>query len=177
MDLIIKNLEKLQDYHTKEGKHPIERLVLDFDKLSEMKDFTKIFEKSCEKYNETEEGLPLCNRCKYQFVEEDKDPCKSCLDSAHRKLNWEPKEPNLKEVPNEDIIWRMSLERKCINCKYGELDSTQEPCKSCFESYHNRLNWEPKEPNLKEVTERMQSEFDATGKDVKIFMNERVIKR
>ena len=46
MDLIIKNLEKLQDYHTKEGKHPIEKLVLDFDKLSEMKDFTKIFEKS-----------------------------------------------------------------------------------------------------------------------------------
>ena len=83
MDLIIKNLEKLQDYHTKEGKHPIEKLVLDFDKLSEMKDFTMIFEESCEKY---------------------------------------------------------------------------------------------KEPTLKEATERMMSEFDATGKDVKIFMNERVIK-
>lgn len=124
MDLIIKNLEKLQNYHTKEGKHPIERLVLDFDKLSEMKDFTKIFEKSCEKYNETEEGLPLCNSCKYQFVDEDKDPCRSCLDSADR-----------------------------------------------------RLNWEPKEPNLKEITERMQSEFDATGIDTKIFMNERIIKK
>ena len=34
-----------------------------------------------------------------------------------------------------------------------------------------------KEPSLKEVTERMQSEFDATGIDTKIFMNERVIKR
>lgn len=36
---------------------------------------------------------------------------------------------------------------------------------------------EYKEPSLKEATEHMQSEFDATGKDVKIFMNGRVIKR
>lgn len=108
MDLIIKNLEKLQDYHTKEGKHPIERLVLDFDKLSEMEEFTKIFEKSCEKYAEVGESYL---------------------------------------VPIEDI--------------QKEIET----------------NWKPKEPSLKEVTERMQSEFDATGKDVKIFMNERVIKR
>ena len=125
MDLIIKNLEKLQDYHTKEGKHPIERLVLDFDKLSEMKDFTKIFEKSCEKYNEEAEGeCSICGKCKHQFV------------------------------------W-----------------GYEEPCRSCLKSKEISPNWEPKEPSLKEVTERMQSEFDATGKDVKIFMNERVIKR
>lgn len=125
MDLIIKNLEKLQDYHTKEGKHPIERLVLDFDKLSEMEGFTKIFEKSCEKYvDEAEASCSLCRNCKHQFLEDYK-----------------------------------------------------EPCRSCWKSIENRPNWEPKEPNLKEVTERMQSEFDATGKDVKIFMNERVIKR
>lgn len=30
------------------------------------------------------------------------------------------------------------------------------------------------EPTLKEVTSRMQSEFDATGKDVAYFMNHRV---
>ena len=33
---------------------------------------------------------------------------------------------------------------------------------------------EYKEPLLKEVTARMQSEFDATGKDVAYFMNHRV---
>ena len=122
MDLIIKNLEKLQDYHTKEGKHPIERLVLDFDKLSEMKDFTKIFEKSCEKYDEEDEGdCSLCSKCKHQFVQGYEEPCKSCLKSKEISPNWEP--------------------------------------------------------TLEEATEHMQSEFDATGKDVKIFMNERVIKR
>lgn len=137
MDLIIKNLEALQDYHTKGDKHPIEKLVIDLEQLSEMEGFTEIFEKSCEKYAEVGESYL---------------------------------------VPNEDIRWRMNLERKCINCKYCELDSTQEPCRSCWKLMENRPNWEPKEPTLKEATERMQSEFDATGKDVKIFMNERVIK-
>ena len=138
MDLIIKNLEKLQDYHTKEGNHSIEKLVLDFDKLSEMKDFTKIFEKSCEKYVEVGESYL---------------------------------------VPNEDIKKAMESMKVCANCKHCELDSTQEPCRSCWRSMENRPNWEPAEPTLKEATEHMQSEFDATGKDVKIFMNERVIKR
>lgn len=125
MDLIIKNLEKLQDYHTKEGKHPIERLVLDFDKLSEMKDFTKIFEKSCEKY--VDEAEASCSLCR--------------------------------------------------NCKYDSLHEFEEPCKSCIASDEISPKWEPKEPTLKEVTERMKDEFDATGIDTKIFMNERIIKR
>ena len=120
MDLIIKNLEKLQDYHTKEGKHPIERLVLDFDKLSEMKDFTKIFEKSCEKYNE----------------------------------------PKIKSID------------ECKTCKYWTLNLCDEPCHSCYVLDQDR--YEPKEPTLKEATERMQSEWDATGEDVAYFMNHRI---
>ena len=136
MDLIIKNLERLKDYS--DGNHrPIERVVVDFDKLA-TEDFAQVFFDACEKYVEVGESYL---------------------------------------VPNKDIRWRMSLERKCINCKHCELDSTQEPCRSCWKSIENRPNWEPAEPSLKEVTERMQSEFDATGKDVKIFMNERVIKR
>jgi len=123
MDLIIKNLEKLQDYHTKEGKHPIEKLVLDFDKLSEMEGFTKIFEKSCEKY----------------------------------------KESKIKSIA------------ACKTCKYWTKNLSEEPCNYCYLNDEDR--YEPAEPSLKEVTERMQSEFDATGKDVKIFMNGRIIKR
>lgn len=46
---------------------------------------------------------------------------------------------------------------KTVNCK-----SYITPEFSCYE------------PNLKEVTSRMQSEFDATGKDVAYFMNHRV---
>lgn len=72
MDLIIKNLEKLQDYHTKEGKHPIERLVLDFDKLSEMEGFTKIFEKSCEKYVEVGESYLVPNEDIKKAMESEK---------------------------------------------------------------------------------------------------------
>lgn len=136
MDLIIKNLDHLRNYHNGHNV-PIGKVVLDFDKLGK-DDFTQIFFSACEKYAEVGESYL---------------------------------------VHNKDIRWRMSLERKCINCKHCELDSTQEPCRSCWKSIENRPNWEPKEPTLKEVTERMQSEFDATGKDVKIFMNERVIKK
>ncbi len=148
MDLIIKNLEKLQDYHTKEGKHSIERLVLDFDKLSEMEGFTKIFEKSCEKYVEVGES--------YLVPNED------------IKKAMEPAEPIHKEA----------YIKMCANCKYCEIDASQEPCRSCWRSMENRPNnWKPSEPTLKEATEHMQSEFDATGIDTKIFMNRRVIKR
>ena len=112
MDLIIKNLEKLQDYHTKEGKHPIEKLVLDFDKLSEMKDFTKIFEESCEKYNDTPNWEPVksCGSCKYQtpgIIE----PCGSCITMGKDNYYpyYEPAEPNLKEATE-----RMQRDRKSV---------------------------------------------------------------
>ena len=82
MDLIIKNLEKLQDYHTKEGKHPIERLVLDFDKRSEMKDFAKIFEKSCEKYSK--ESIKVCANCKYFEIDSTQEPCRLCRGRSGR---------------------------------------------------------------------------------------------
>lgn len=64
------------------------------------------------------------------------------------------------------------------------------------EKYDDTPNWEAKpddlvyynseaelefakntSPTFKEATEHMQSEFDATGIDTKIFMNERIIKR
>ena len=131
MDLVIKNLEKLQDYHSKGSKHPIEKLVLDLDKLSETEAFTKIFEKSCDKYAEVGESYL---------------------------------------VPNKDIKEVLESAKVCVNCKYCEIDSTQEPCRSCWRSMENRPNWEAKEPSLKEATEHMQSEFDVTGKDVRIFM-------
>lgn len=51
MDLIIKNLERLKDYSN--GNHkPIERVVIDFDKLA-TEDFTQVFFDACEKYIET----------------------------------------------------------------------------------------------------------------------------
>lgn len=74
-----------------------------------------------------------------------------------------------------------NLRKRCRTCKYYALKVYEEPCQSCIESHLalNEINpkLEPAEPTLKEATERMQSEFDATGKDVKIFMNGRVIKR
>ena len=125
MDLIIRNLEALQDYHTKGDKHPIEKLVIDLGQLSEMEQFTEIFEKACEKY-------------KY-------------------------------------------VEKTCRNCKYHALEVYEEPCQRCIESYlaldKINPNWEPKEPTIEEATEHMQSEWDATGNDVRVFMNGRVIKK
>jgi len=134
MDLIIKNLEKLQDYHTKGSKHPIEKLVIDLDKLSEMEAFTKIFEKSCEKYVEVGESYL---------------------------------------VPNEDIKKVSEYMKVCETCKYCFSDDREEPCHSCINSLELSPNWEPKEPTFKEATEHMQSEFDVTGKDVKVFMEGR----
>lgn len=64
--------------------------------------------------------------------------------------------------------------KRCSNCKYYGLFGSEEPCKSCFESTAINTKWEPKEPTLKEATEHMQSEFDVTGKDVRIFMDHRV---
>jgi len=124
MDLIIKNLERLKDYS--DGNHrPIERVVVDFDKLA-TEDFAQIFFDACEKYDEVDESYP-------------------------------------KGV--------------CRTCRYDCSDLCEDPCNSCIQSDETSPNWKPKGPDLKEVTERMQSEFDATGKDVKIFMNERVIKK
>lgn len=126
MDLIIKNLERLKDYSN--GNHkPIERVVIDFDKLA-TEDFAQVFFDACEKY----------------------------------------KEPKIKSKPV----------KSCGSCKY-RAPGIIEPCGSCItmgkDNYYPY--YEPEEPTLKEVTERMQSEFDATGKDVKIFMNERIIKK
>lgn len=135
MDLIIKNLERLKDYSNGNYK-PIERVVVDFDKLA-TEDFAQLFFSACEKYVEVGESYL---------------------------------------VPNEDIKKATESMKVCANCKHCELDFTQEPCRSCWRSMENRPNWEPAEPTLKEVTERMKDEFDATGIDTKIFMNERIIK-
>lgn len=64
---------------------------------------------------------------------------------------------------------------ECKTCKHWTKNLSEEPCHSCY--LLDQDHYEPKEPTLKEITERMKGEFDATGKDVKIFMNERVIKR
>ena len=119
---LVKNIERTKKYSEKNHQQ-LERIEVDFNKL-ETNEFTQLFFSACEKYAKTEDDGSLCTKCKYKFVDEDKDPCRSCLDSA--------------------II---------------------------------RPNWEPKGPTLKEATERMQGEFDATGKDVRVFMNGRIIKR
>ena len=127
MDLIIKNLDHLGNYHNGHNV-PIGKVVLDFDKLGK-DDFAQIFFSACKKYDE------------YDEVEES------------------------------------YLQGVCRTCRYDCSDPCEEPCNSCIQSDEMSPNWKPKEPNLKEVTERMQSEFDATGIDTKIFMNGRVIKR
>lgn len=50
-------------------------------------------------------------------------------------------------VPNNDIKQEMESIKICGNCKYCEIDSTQEPCRSCWRSIENRPNWEPKKTN------------------------------
>lgn len=153
MDLIIKNLEKLQDYHTKEGKHPIERLVLDFDKLSEMKDFTKIFEKSCEKYIEVGESYLVPNEDIKKAMEpkiSDK-PCSICS-NFEKKLYLSS--CNVCQSDTNHSFWKLDAEKAKLQSSSVIKDAD----------------------HFKEITERMKGEFDATGKDVKIFMNERVIK-
>lgn len=163
MDLVIKieNAEKLRYFQEKMGA---KQLVIDVEKvIKDSEEFNKIFDDSCKKYVENDVKA-------------------------------------LKEV--------MEFIKTCVNCKYCELDATQEPCRYCS-SMGNRPDWEPKEPRLKDkadltysnkpdydskpddvasyneeaeksyfktVTERMQSEFDATGKDVRIFMENKNIK-
>lgn len=143
MDLIIKNLERLKDYSN--GNHkPIERVVVDFDKLT-TEDFTQLFFSACEKYNdETEEEHSSCKNCKRLFF----DACEKY-----------------------DKIEEGCL--LCRNCKHQFLEDYKDPCRACLASKEIRPNWEPKEPTLEEATEHMQSEFDATGNDVRVFMNER----
>ena len=125
MDLIIKNIERLKDYSNGNRK-PIERVVVDFDKLA-TEDFAQLFFNACEKYVDT---------------------------------------------PNLELV------KSCGSCKY-QAPGIIEPCGSCItmgkDNYYPY--YEPAEPNLKEATERMKSEWDATGEDVRVFMNERVIKR
>ena len=67
----------------------------------------------------------------------------------------------------EDEIKMSDLCVKCKNYNNGEMTYN---CKAfitpefaCYE-----------EPTLKEATEHMQSEFDVTGKDVRIFMDHRI---
>ena len=209
MDLIIRNLEALQDYHTKGDKHPIEKLVIDLGQLSEMEQFTEIFEKACEEYTEdnkkTTEHIRVCANCKYCELDSTQEPCRSCWRSMKNRPNWVHKEPTLEEAKIKSIDecktckhWALNLgdepchscyvldqdryepkepEIGCDNCKHRDQDLNGEPCISCWKSHNNRPNWEPKEPTLKEATERMKSEWDATGNDVRVFMNERVIKR
>lgn len=128
MDLIIKNLERLKDYSN--GNHkPIERVVIDFDKLA-TEDFAQVFFDSCEEYKEPKTG------------------------------NW---------ITHPKGIYAHLICDKCLsNAPY---DCQTNYCPNCG------AKMESAEPTLKEVTERMQSEFDATGIDTKIFMNERIIKR
>ena len=40
----------------------------------------------------------LCRNCEHQFVECYEEPCRSCLKSKEIRPNWEPKDPNLKEL-------------------------------------------------------------------------------
>ena len=72
MDLIIKNLDRLKDYHNGHNV-PIGKVVLDFDKLGK-DDFTQIFFSACEKYKEPAEPTRIehndyINKVLDRFVE------------------------------------------------------------------------------------------------------------
>ena len=202
MDLIIKNLDALQNYQTKSGHKPIERVVLDFNKLSEMESFTQLFFNACEQYKEEPKtgnwgidandpnylrgGLSIfkCSNCNKDSIY-CSDYCPNCGADMRRDedvlSNVAKKYVEMGEsflVPNEDIKKAMKSEKTCRNCKYHALEVYEEPCQRCIESYlaldEMNPNWELKEPTLKEVTEKMQSEWDATGEDVAYFMNHRI---
>ena len=65
----------------------------------------------------------------------------------------------------------------CVKCKNYHNGEKTVNCKSYITPEFSCYEEKPKEPTLEEATERMQSEFDATGIDVKVFMNGRVINR
>lgn len=179
MDLVIKieNAEKLRYFQEKMGA---KQLVIDAEKvIKDSEEFNKIFEKSCEKYVEAGESYLVpnedikeametttpCENCKYYSLRLDQEPCRSCFDSAEYNPNWEAKS-NTPKIKSLDV---------CKTCKYWTLTFADDPCRWCYLLDHLD-HYEPEEPTLKEATEHMQSEFDATGKDVRYFMENKNIK-
>ena len=148
MDLIIKNIEQLKYFQDKMNPKTI---TIDVEKMIEgHEDFYDIFKKSCKVYKH-EEPEKLCRDCKYFEKIDNEEPCKSCWRSSGNRPNWEAAEPT--RIEHNDYINKV-LDR------FVEIgESYPVPTK-----------------DLKEVTERMQGEFDATGKDVAYFMNHRIKK-
>ena len=83
MDLIIKNLERLKDYSN--GNHkPIERVVVDFDKLA-TEDFTQLFFNACEKYVEVGESYLVPN----EDIKKAMEPAEPTLKEATERMKGE----------------------------------------------------------------------------------------
>lgn len=163
MDVVIKNIECLRNDIDGHTKTPPERVVVDFSKVG-TDEFAQLFFDACEDIKMSD----LCSKCKNYSNGEKTVNCKfyitpefSCYEEAteHEKY---------------DEVDESYLQGVCRTCKYDSLNEFEEPCNSCIASDEISPKWERKEPTLKEVTSRMQSEFDATGKDVAYFMNHRV---
>ena len=75
---------------------------------------------------------------------------------------------DIKKVIEDSVEFSETFEKSCE--KYVKIgESYLVPIEDINKEIES--NWKPAEPTLKEATEHMKSEFDVTGKDIKVFLD------
>lgn len=89
----------------------------------------------------------LCNNCKFKSASYYEKPCVQCLNTYnHNEFKVCEPIPVITVPLNVKLKEEQQLMTKyCVNCKYSDLDFSEEPCKECKKVKTESVKWEPKE--------------------------------